>query len=71
MTGYAVIIEGDGDSYSAYVPELPGCIATGSSREQVETRIRSAIDFHLQSLSEAGETIPAPTATATAIVEAS
>lgn len=69
MTGYAVIIEGDGESYSAYVPELPGCIATGSSREQVEARIRTAIDFHLECLRDAGEAVPPPTATATAIVE--
>lgn len=69
MTGYAVIIEGGGDSFSAYVPELPGCIATGSSRAEVETRIRSAIDFHLESMRQAGEEIPQPTATGTAIIE--
>ena len=69
MTGYAVIIEGEGDSYSAYVPELPGCIATGRSRAQVEKRIREAIEFHIEGLREAGEAIPAPTSTGTTIVE--
>lgn len=69
MTGYAVIIEGEGDSYSAYVPELPGCIATGKSRTQVEKRIRSAIEFHLEAMREAGEPIPPPTSTGTTIVE--
>ncbi len=70
MTGYAVIIEGEGSSYSAYVAELPGCVATGKSREQVERRIRSAIEFHLECMREAGEPIPPPTSTGTTIVEA-
>jgi predicted RNase H-like HicB family nuclease len=69
MTGYAVVIEGEGDSYSAYVPELPGCIATGTSRTQVEQRIREAIDFHIDALREAGEVVPKPTTTGTTIVE--
>lgn len=69
MTGYAVIIEGDGDSYSAYVPELPGCIATGTSVGEVEKLIREAIEFHIEGMREAGEPVPAPTATGTAIVE--
>lgn len=69
MTGYAVIIEGDGTSFSAYVPELPGCIATGRTRSQVEDRIRSAIEFHLESMRDAGEAIPPPTAIGTTIVD--
>lgn len=69
MTGYAVIIEGEGDSYSAYVPELPGCIATGKSVAEVEKLIREAIDFHIEGMREAGEPVPPPTATGTTIVE--
>lgn len=70
MTGYAVIIEGEGDSYSAYVPELPGCIATGKSVAAVEKLIREAIEFHIEGMREAGEPVPPPTATGTTIVEA-
>ena len=55
MTGYAVIIEGEGDSYSAYVPDLPGCIAAGKSIAEVERLIREAIEFHIEGLS-----LPAP-----------
>ena len=70
MTGYAVIIEGEGDSYSAYVPELPGCIATGKSVDAVEKLIWEAIEFHIEGMREAGEPVPPPTATGTTIVEA-
>ena len=42
MTGYAIIIEGEGDSFSAYAPELPGCIAAGSSVTEVEAMMRGA-----------------------------
>jgi predicted RNase H-like HicB family nuclease len=69
MTGYAVIIEGEGDSFSAYVPELPGCIATGKSIPEVEKLIREAIEFHIDGMREAGEDVPAPTAAATTIVQ--
>lgn len=69
MTGYAVIIEGEGDSYSAYVPELPGCVAAGKSIDEVERLIREAIEFHLEGMREAGEPIPEPTAAATTIVQ--
>jgi predicted RNase H-like HicB family nuclease len=69
MTGYAVIIEGEGDSYSAYVPELPGCVAAGKSIVEVEQLIREAIEFHLEGMREAGEPIPEPTAAATTIVQ--
>jgi predicted RNase H-like HicB family nuclease len=69
MTGYAVIIEGEGSSFSAYVPELPGCVATGKSIAQVEKRIREAIDFHIEGMREAGEPVPPPTSSGTTIVE--
>jgi len=58
---YAVVIENAGDNYSAYVPDLPGCIATGSTIEATEQAIREAIEFHLEGLREDGVPIPAPT----------
>ena len=61
MPGYAVVIEGSGDSFSAYVPELPGCIATGESVEEVEPRIKEAIRVHVKSLRDHGEPVPAQT----------
>jgi len=69
MTGYAVIIEGEGDSYSAYVPELPGCVAAGKSVSEVEKLIREAIEFHIEGMREAGEPVPPPTSSGTTIVE--
>ena len=44
---YAVVIEQAESNYSAYVPDLPGCVATGATVEEVETEIREAIEFHL------------------------
>jgi predicted RNase H-like HicB family nuclease len=68
MSGYAVIIEGGGDSYSAYVPDLPGCVAAGNSVAEVERLIREAIDFHIEGLRENGDPVPPPTAAATTVV---
>lgn len=47
---YAIVIEAAGDNFSAYVPDLPGCIATGSTIEETERQIREAIGFHLEGL---------------------
>lgn len=47
---YAIVIESAGDNYSAYVPDLPGCVATGSTVEEAEREIREAIAFHLEGL---------------------
>ena len=69
MSAYAVIIEGSGDSFSAYVPELPGCIATGESIEEVESRIKEAIRAHVKSLRDHGEPVPEPTTAAVRVVE--
>ena len=60
MSRYVVVIEGSGDSYSAYVPDLPGCVAAGATLEEVERRIVEEIRLHLQSLSAQGETAPEP-----------
>jgi predicted RNase H-like HicB family nuclease len=52
---YAVVIEDAGANYSAYVPDLPGCIATGATIEEVEHRIRGAIEMHLTGMREDGK----------------
>ncbi len=57
---YAVVIEKATNNYSAYVPDLPGCIATGASLEEAEAEIREAIEFHLEGLREDGFPIPEP-----------
>lgn len=57
---YAIVIEQAGLNYSAYVPDLPGCVATGSSIEELEEQIREAIAFHLDGLREDGMPVPAP-----------
>jgi predicted RNase H-like HicB family nuclease len=58
---YAVVIEKADSSYSAYVPDLPGCISTGRTLAEVERNIRDAIAFHIAGLREGGETVPEPT----------
>lgn len=58
---YAVVIEKAEGNYSAYVPDLPGCVATGVTLEETERQIRSAIEFHLEGMREEGLTIPEPT----------
>lgn len=57
---YAVVIENAGLNFSAYVPDLPGCIATGSTLAEAEDAIREAIGFHLAGLREDGCPIPLP-----------
>ena len=57
---YAVVIEKAEGNYSAYVPDLPGCIVTGATVEEVESQIREAIEFHLEGMREDGISIPPP-----------
>lgn len=57
---YAIVIEAAGDNFSAYVPDLPGCVATGSTVEEAEREIREAIEFHLDGLRADDLPIPAP-----------
>lgn len=57
---YAIVIENAGPNYSAYVPDLPGCVATGGTAEEAEREIREAIEFHLEGLREDGSPIPPP-----------
>jgi predicted RNase H-like HicB family nuclease len=58
---YAVVIEWGEHNYSSYVPDLPGCIATGKTVEEVTQLIREAIAIHLEGLREDGDPIPEPT----------
>ena len=57
---YAIVIEKAGSNFSAYVPDLPGCVATGATVEETESKIREAIEFHLDGLREDGIAIPQP-----------
>ena len=57
---YAVVIEKTGNGYSAYVPDLPGCIAAADTQVEVGNLIREAIIYHLEMLRENGEPIPEP-----------
>jgi predicted RNase H-like HicB family nuclease len=61
MMRYAVVIEKADDNYSAYVPDLQGCVATGSTIPEVEAEIRDAIRFHINGLKADGLAVPAPT----------
>ncbi|CAA9561596.1 MAG: hypothetical protein AVDCRST_MAG73-3757 [uncultured Thermomicrobiales bacterium] len=60
---YAVVIERAPDNYAAYVPDLPGCVTTGPTVEDVTRRIREAIAFHLDGMREDGLPIPEPQST--------
>jgi predicted RNase H-like HicB family nuclease len=58
---YMIVIEGaEGENYSAYAPDLPGCVATGGTIEDVEREMHDAIAFHLEGLRKAGQPIPEP-----------
>jgi predicted RNase H-like HicB family nuclease len=57
---YAIVIEKAGANYSAFVPDLPGCVATGDTVEQAEAQIREAIAFHIDGLREDGLPVPPP-----------
>ncbi len=60
MKEYAVIFEPGSNNWSAYVPDLPGCVATGKTQEETERRIKEAIEFHLEGMRLHGEPIPEP-----------
>ena len=57
---YAIVIEKAENNYAAYVPDLPGCVATGFTLEETEQQIREAIDLHLRGMREDGLPIPEP-----------
>ena len=61
MKRYAIVVENAGDNLAAYVPDLPGCVATADSLEELHRRIREAIEIHLEGMEEDGLPIPKPT----------
>ena len=60
MRKYAVVIERGPNNYSEYVPDLPGCITTGKTIDEIKTNIREAIELHLEGLMEDGAAVPEP-----------
>jgi predicted RNase H-like HicB family nuclease len=58
---YAIVIEKAAANYAAYVPDLPGCVATGDTLQETEKLIREAVEFHLEGLRADGLPIPPPT----------
>ena len=58
---YAIVIEKTATGYSAYVPDLPGCVSVGRTREELDRNIREAIELYLDELREQESPIPAPT----------
>jgi predicted RNase H-like HicB family nuclease len=60
MKRYAIVVEDAGTNLAAYVPDLPGCVATGATVAEVEASIREAIQMHLEGLAEDGLPIPEP-----------
>jgi predicted RNase H-like HicB family nuclease len=65
---YLILIEADAAGCSAYSPDLPGCVATAATREDLEREMRDAIAFHLEGLQQAGERIPEPSGVTAAYV---
>ena len=58
---YAIVIEKSTNNYSAYIPDLPGCVSTGLTIDEVETNIKDAISFHIDGMKEDGLAIPEAT----------
>ena len=64
---YTIVIEKAPGNYAAYVPDLPGCVATGATRDETIREIGAAIALHIESLREHGEPVPSPQCTATVV----
>ena len=65
MRKYLIVVEKTATGYSAYSPDLAGCVATGATREDIEREMQEAISFHLEGLVRSGETVPEPLAYST------
>ncbi|MYD24415.1 MAG: type II toxin-antitoxin system HicB family antitoxin [Gemmatimonadetes bacterium] len=65
MSRYLIVIEKTGTGLSAYSPDLTGCVSTGTTRSEVESNMKEAIEFHLDGMKEEGYPIPEPTAKST------
>jgi len=68
MHRFLIVIEEAGENYSAYSPDLPGCVATGASRDETERNMYAAIQMHIEGLTEDGLPIPESTAFAEYVV---
>jgi predicted RNase H-like HicB family nuclease len=55
---YLIVIEASKTGFSAYSPDLPGCVATGRTRKEVEKQMRGAIEFHIEGLRDEGQDVP-------------
>jgi predicted RNase H-like HicB family nuclease len=64
MKKFAVVIEKGPNNYSAYVPDLPGCVSTGKTLAEIEKNIREAIEFHIEGMIEDGDSVPEPSSQA-------
>ncbi len=64
MSRYLVVIEKTGTGFSAFSPDLPGCVATGATRAEVEREMKAAIRFHIEGMRSEGEEVPKPSAEA-------
>ena len=64
MTRYAIVVEKGADSYGAYVPDLPGCVAAAETRAEVLHLIREAVEFHIDAMREDGLPVPRPSSSA-------
>ncbi len=64
MSKYLIILEKTDTGYSAYSPDLPGCVATGTTREETEREMKEAIEFHVEGLRLNGEEVPKPSSVA-------
>ena len=65
MKRYAIVVEKASSNYAAYVPDLPGCVATGATAEETEKLLREAIELHVEGMREDGLPIPEPASTVT------
>ncbi len=70
MTRYLAVYEHDNDGWSAYIPDLPGCVSTGASRDEAEQGIREAVALHVDGLRAEGLPVPAPSAEAGEVIAA-
>jgi predicted RNase H-like HicB family nuclease len=61
MKKYLIVVEKTANNFAAYLPDLPGCVATGKTRTEVEKNIRAASELHLQGMREVGDSLPEPT----------
>ena len=64
---YLVVVEQGATSFGAYVPDLPGCVAAGETREEVLRLIREAIEFHINGLKQDGQPVPPPSSTSAVV----